>query len=62
MTEDQKDRIRAAARELADALTDVGCRFDVSARAWGMATIDGGISDKYVYEINVTATNVERIV
>ncbi len=61
MTEEQKDRIRAAARELADALTDAGCRFEVSAQAWGMSTIDGGVSEKYTYEVKVTATSQERI-
>lgn len=61
MTEEQKARIRLAAMELADALTDVGDRFDVVPMAFDVTTIEDGQSRRYIYAVEVSATHTERI-
>lgn len=60
MTPGQKERIRAAVRELSAALTEAGDDFRVDVRASDV-TLIGDERRRYVYSVAVEATQRELI-
>lgn len=60
MTPEQKERIRAAARELSAALTDAGDEFSIDTNSIEVTTL-GDKFRRYAYSFTINATTREVV-
>lgn len=61
MTDEQRERIKAAAYELSSALTDANCVIDVEVRQTTLRDLSEP-TPRYIYMVHVVARHEEVIV